>query len=155
MQKIISNPDTVIIIDTMEALGLQQHVQGPTHKIRNTLDLISTQLEMQLTVTGTATHGFVSDHCMGINRTLIKKSVTPTIRKEFRYYSKIMPQKFTENYTTPLYSPNTMSDEACYQFKEELLKTINQTAPLKIIKCSYRQKHPWHNKFIKEQKRVI
>ena len=29
------------------------------------------------------------------------------------------------------------------------------TAPLMTIKCSDRQKHPWHNKFIKEQKRVV
>ena len=60
----VSNPDTVIFNDTMGALGLQQHVQGPTHKMSNTLDLIFTQLEMWLMVTGTATHHFMSDHCM-------------------------------------------------------------------------------------------
>ena len=53
------------------------------------------------------------------------------------------------------YSPNTTPDEAYHLFKGELLKAINQTAPLKTIKCSDRQKHSWHNKFIKEQKRVV
>ena len=48
----------------MAALSLQQHVQGPTNKMGNILDLFFSQLEMQFTVTGTATHGFVSDHCM-------------------------------------------------------------------------------------------
>ena len=60
----VSNPGTVTFNDTMAALGLQQHVQGLTHKMGNTLDLIFSQLETQLMVTGTATDGFVSDHCM-------------------------------------------------------------------------------------------
>ena len=53
------NPDTVIFNDTMAALGLHQHLQGPAHKMGNTLDLIFSQLETQFTVTGTATHSFV------------------------------------------------------------------------------------------------
>ena len=60
----VSTPDVVIFNDTIGALGLQQHVQGPTHKMGNMLDFIFTQLEMQLTVTGGATHGFVSDHSL-------------------------------------------------------------------------------------------
>ena len=60
----VSNPDTVIFNDTMAALGLQQHVQRPIQKMGNTMDLIFSQLEMQLTVTGIATHGFVPDHYM-------------------------------------------------------------------------------------------
>ena len=35
----VSNPDTVIFNDTKAAFGLQQHVQEPTHKMGNTLDL--------------------------------------------------------------------------------------------------------------------
>ena len=60
----VSNPNTVIFNPKVVAIGLQQHVQGPTHKMGNTLYLIFSQLEMQLNVTGTAIHGFVSDHCM-------------------------------------------------------------------------------------------
>ena len=48
----------------MAALGPQQCVQGPTHKMGNMLDLICSQPEMKLTVTGAATNGFVLDHCM-------------------------------------------------------------------------------------------
>ena len=120
----------------------------------NTLNLIFTQLEMQHAVTGTATHGFVSDHCMVLIELSIK-SVPPTVKKGNQRLLQSNAINFTENFTMPIYSSNTMLDEACYQFKEELFKAINQTAPLKIIKCSDRQKHPRHNKFIKEQKRVI
>ena len=87
----VPNPDTVIFNDAMAALGLQQHVQGPTHKMGNTLDLIFSQLETQLTVTGTATHGFVSDHCMVSIELSLKKSTPPTVRKVIRDFSKITP----------------------------------------------------------------
>ena len=35
----VSNPYIVIFNDALGACGLQQHVQGPTHKMGNTLDL--------------------------------------------------------------------------------------------------------------------
>ena len=34
------NPDSVIYNDTMEDLGLKQHIDKPTHRLGNTLDLI-------------------------------------------------------------------------------------------------------------------
>ena len=110
---------------------------------------------MQLTVTSTATHGFVSDHCMVSIELSLKKPTPPVVRREERGYSKVTPQNFTESYTAPNYSPNTTLDEAYHLFKEKLLKALNQTAPMKTIKCTNRPKHPWHNKFIKEQKRVV
>ena len=37
------NPDLLEYNDTMEALGLRQQIIEPTHKQRNTLDLIYTE----------------------------------------------------------------------------------------------------------------
>ena len=109
---------------------------------------------MQLTVTGSHPWFYIRP-LHGMNSALTKKSVLPIVRKETRDYSKVTPQNFTENYITPNYSHNTTLDEAYHLFKEKLLKALNQTPPLKTFKCSDRQKHPWHNKFIKEQKRVV
>ena len=36
----ISNPDNIILNDTMEVVGLIHHVKSPTHKQGNILDLI-------------------------------------------------------------------------------------------------------------------
>ena len=114
-----TSPDTVIFNDTMAALGLQQHVQGPTHKMGNTLDLIFSQLETQLTVAGTTTHGFVSDHCMVSVELSLKKPIPPIVRKVIRDCSKITPQSFAENYTNPNYDENTTLEEAHNLFQEE------------------------------------
>ena len=87
----VTNPDTVIFNDTMAALGLQQHVQGLTHKMGNTLDPIFSQLETRLTVTSTTTHSFGSDHCMVSVELSLKKPIPPIARKVIRDYSKITP----------------------------------------------------------------
>ena len=118
----VSNPDTVISNNTMAALGLQQHVQGPTHKMGNMLDFIFSQLEMQITVTGMATHGFVSDHYMVLIELSLRKSVLPIVRKEVGDYSKVTPQNFIKNYTILNYCPNTTLDEVCNLFEKELFR---------------------------------
>ena len=40
-----TSPDTVIFNDTMEALGLTQHVTQPMHNQDNILDLVFTELD--------------------------------------------------------------------------------------------------------------
>ena len=84
----------------------------------NTLDLIFSQLETQLTVTGTATHSFVSDHCMVSIALSLKKPTPLIVRKIIRDCSKITPQSFAESYITPNYSENTTLDEAYNLFEE-------------------------------------
>ena len=39
----MTDEDAGIFTDTMEALGLSQHVEHPTHRLGNTLDLIFTE----------------------------------------------------------------------------------------------------------------
>ena len=111
--------------------------------------------ELSYLILSYLTHGFVSDHCMVSIELSLKKTAQPIVRKVIRDYSKVTPQNFTKNCTTPYYGHNTILDEAYHLFEEELLKALNQVAPLKTIKCTDRQKHLWHNKFIKEQKTVV
>ena len=42
-----TSPDTVIFNDTMEALGLTQHVTQPTHNQGNILDLVFMELKLK------------------------------------------------------------------------------------------------------------
>ena len=39
----VDDPNASMFLDTMTALGLKQHVRGPTHKSGNCLDLIFTE----------------------------------------------------------------------------------------------------------------
>ena len=40
---ILMTPNAGIFLDTMTALNLKQHVEGPTHKSGNCLDLVFTE----------------------------------------------------------------------------------------------------------------
>ena len=80
-------------------------------------------------------------------------SVPPIVRKEIKDYSKVMLQNLTENYITPNYNPNTTLHEACYLFEEELGQGTKPNCTIEDYQVQWQTNHPWHNKFIKEQKR--
>ena len=52
-----TNAENNIFSDTMVAFGFDQHVQGPMHRLGNTLDIILTLLQSDGKVTITTTHG--------------------------------------------------------------------------------------------------
>ena len=58
----INNPNANIFLDTMMALGLKQHVEGPTHKSENCLDLIFTEEMSRAKAIGCSKGMFVLDH---------------------------------------------------------------------------------------------
>ena len=60
----LNNEYTVIVNNTMRALGLEQHISGQTHVKGNSLDLIFTELSNGFDIINTTLHGFISDHCM-------------------------------------------------------------------------------------------
>ena len=79
-----TNTDAVVFIETMTALGLEQHISGPTHVRGNTLDLIYMQLSNSFKVTNATAHGYISDHCIVSVDTNIMKQKYPMETKEIR-----------------------------------------------------------------------
>ena len=68
--------DTQAYIDTMEALGLVQHINQPTHQLGNTLDLIYTESLEPIPVSHAFTSNYISDHCLvGIELEMRKQQV--------------------------------------------------------------------------------
>ena len=139
----------------MRALGLEQHISGPTHVRGNTLDLIFIQLSNSFNITNTTLHGYISDHCMVSVDINIKKQKYPKETKKIRDRTKLTGPILAQNFTSPDFNENTTIDEAVSQLNTELLKALDATAPIKSIKFTNRPKHPWFNKFIREQKSVV
>ena len=69
----LSNTDTVIFNDTMQALALNQQVPSPTHQKGNILDLIFTEEISDIQVPNCKTRTYISDHCMVTMDTNLKK----------------------------------------------------------------------------------
>ena len=65
--------DSAIFLDTIEAMGLYQHVSFPTHKSGNTLDLNISEIQSTATVMTTALGPYLTDHWAIISTLNIKK----------------------------------------------------------------------------------
>ena len=57
-----SNPNANIFLHTMTALALKQHIEDPTHKSGNCLDLIFTEELSRAKTVGCSKDIFMSDH---------------------------------------------------------------------------------------------
>ena len=69
-----------IFVDTMEALGLQQHVAKPIHQKGNILDHIFTETTSQINVSQLNMLDFMSDHRL-ISATINVKKDVPKITR--------------------------------------------------------------------------
>ena len=85
----------------------------------------------------------------------IKKQKYPIQTKEIRDRPKITEPTIAQNLTPPEINGDTNIDEATSLFNTELLKALEAIAPIKSITFTNRPKHPWFNKFIREQMRVV
>ena len=76
--KTLNNPDSLAFKDTMEALGLVQHIDQLTHQLGNTLDHIYTESIDTLGISHAFTSNYISDHKMvGIELNIKKQLEQP------------------------------------------------------------------------------
>ena len=150
IHKDLTNADAIIFNDTMKALGIEQHISGPTHVKDKTLDLIFTQISNSIDINNTTLYRYISDHCMVSVHINIKKQKYPIETKEMRQNeNNWIP--LAQNFTYPEFNEDTAINEATSQFNMELLKALDAITPIKSIKFTNRLKDPWFNKFITEK----
>ena len=86
--------DTSTFMNTIKALGFQQHVNFSTHRMGNTLDLLLTESSDPFKIKSILPGNYISDHCtvnctISLEKTILKKQ---TIK--FRKSNKIDITKF-------------------------------------------------------------
>ena len=75
----LSNADSHIFNDTMQAFGLKQHETSPTYKYDHILDLVYSKVNSELNLHNCRVHEFISDHALvTIDTTLNKTPWKPT-----------------------------------------------------------------------------
>ena len=84
--KIDTDADIKIFMDTIEALGLQQWVDFGTHCLGNTIDLVFTVLASNIEMMKCTPGPFISDHCV-VKCEINYKRDRPT--EEYITYRKI------------------------------------------------------------------
>ena len=147
--------DKTIFNNTMAALGHDQPIQGPTHKLENTLDLIFTQLYGEVKVTNATTHGFISEHCMVSIDLQLHKCRYLRQKKMIRDKTRITAKALLTTFTTQILDPSDSLDQACNKLNTELHNALEKTAQLKAIICSNKPRQLWFNKYVRGQQKIV
>ena len=149
-----SNPNVNIFLDTILALGLKQHVEGPTHKSGNCLDLIFTEELSRAKAVGCSKDMFVSDHS--------SISCILDIPKENCTREEITYRKLRDVDRTQLVKDMSLEeiktgklDDMVEKLEGNFMAAINKQTPEIMKVITDRKKKPWFTDDLKEQKRIV
>ena len=147
--------DPAIFNDSIEAMGLYQHVGFPTHKSGNTLDLILSDIQQTISVITTAPGPYLSDH-RAVIATLNSKRLNPT----FSYRQVHRIKDITQDQLTKEFRPDNVPlssklEEIVPKLNIKLTCTLDTLAPLRKQKISLRPKNPWYDMEMKSHKRQL
>ena len=147
-----SDPEAASLIDSMEALGLIQHVNFPTHRHGNTLDLVFTESTKHINISNIIPGEFLSDHCLvkwqtSITRAdLISKTITTRKMKE------IDTEKFANNLDFEHIFEMSDVDNILDGINNTIVEALDKHSPLLTKTITVRHKQPWFTDDVKHQK---
>ena len=145
------NPDSIIYNDTMEALGLQQHIDKPTHRLGNTLDLIYMESLDRVGVIHSFIGNFISDHRIIGIELKIKKNLST----KHRNYRDFNLNNFSQVFNNNKILDQSSLKEAVQAFNEEMEKTLDKIALKEERKEHKRQNKQWYTSQLLKQRKIV
>ena len=131
---------------------------SPTHKNNNILDLIIVRTDELTSLNPSVNDPVMSDHFAVHCNLPIGKPQNPKMVSTTRSLHNINLQSFVQDITssTLLNSPSSDLTELCDQYNtcSDLSTILDKHAPLRTKIITIRPKAPWHNNYIREQKRI-
>ena len=149
-----SDTEAQIFIDTMEALGLQQHVNFQTYCAGNTLDLISTEITTQYNMR-TVKGSYISDHRAIVIELAIRIEHTLGKMVMFRDLKQINMEEFKS--ALDLGNIENMEDLTSVneKYAEELSRVLHHLAPEKTKFVTMKEKRPWFDEAVANLRRLL
>ena len=142
--------------DTIDALGLYQHVSFSTHRSGNVLDFgLLSDFTDEAKVLKAAPGPFLTDHKAVISTLNIKKLKPVTKRIQVRQVNKIKPDQWMEEFTLDNNKLNGKLECLVSSLNGELSRVYDTLVPLKDCKVNLRAKQPWYDQQMKALKRKV
>ena len=151
----VSNQDDVdiqIFNDSMEALGLKQHLMIPTHKSNNVLDLIFTEIISNISVEAVETSSYISDHCPVIAMLNIKKEQVKWLLRVICKAVEISPDEWNQEFNKLNIKWVNNLCNLVDQLDNKLVRLYDVLTPPKHVSSLLRTKQLWYNCEMKEPK---
>ena len=150
----VYDPNSSIFLDTITALGLKQHIRGPTHKSGKCLDLIFSEEMSRTKAIKCSQDLIVSDHnsiqCI-LNipkKYCTQKEVTYRQLKEGDLVQLVDNMSLEEIKAEKL-------DDMVSMLEENIPTALNNQAPEVTKVITERKKKPWFGNELKQQKRMV
>ena len=154
----VSNEDDVdsaIFNDTIEAMGLYQHVSLPTHRSGNTLDLILSEIQGSISINTTVPVPFITDHCATTSTLSLKKQQPRRTEKEVRKLHKVDTEDWIKEFNSKNVELSTNLDAVVTSLGQEFKHTLDKLAPIKKCSVSLKAKMPWFDKEMAKHKAMM
>jgi len=120
------------LLDVLESRDLVQHVDQPTHKDRNMLDLLIDLDGADVVAEVTVVDAGLSDHFVVLTDIHVQRPKAEVQQYLFRHFRAIDPDDFAENLQiTDVYiNPADDVDGFCNQIQSSVTKLLDTLAPL-------------------------
>ena len=147
--------DSSRFLDLLSSMGLQQHIDFPTHISGNTLDLLITRTLGSNIINKIQPDIYFSDHCSVLFTINISKPQLSRQKISFKKIKAIDTKTFMADLSAsrlcndPPSDPDKLVD--CYN--TTLADLLERHAPLKTKTVTVRPQVPWYSEEIREAKR--
>ena len=151
----LEDADSCLLHDTINAFNLKQQVNIPTHNLGHILDLIITETSDKYEVENIIPGPYLPDHrFITIQLTEHKPKVQQLFTKHRKIPADIV-NEFDKHFSNQSILETTQLDQAINQFRSEIQRTLDQIAPEKIMEMRNRNKKPWFDKELYDQRRIM
>ena len=136
--------DTQIFSDSMEALGLKQHLMISAHKSNNVLDLIFTEIISDISVEAVEIASYMSDHCLVIATLNIKKEQVKQAQIVIHKSAEISLDEWNQEFNELNIKWDNNLCNFVDQLDNELVRVYEVLTPPKQVSSLLRTKQPWY-----------
>ena len=155
---VLSDPDTRKFLDLLYSLGLEQHVDQPTHIHGHTLDLAITRKASSIIQTSPRVDRYFSDHGSVVHVCNLKLR-KPTYKVKTISYRKLKSvdmERFNDDLASSIlctvnysgvHSPASL-EKFVKNYESTLSNLIDHHAPIKTKTVRSRPQVPWYNEEI-------
>ena len=146
--------DSAIFLDTLEAMGLYQHVSFSTHNQGNILDLMISEMGSNIRVK-TTPGPFISDHHAVISVLTAKRETLKQQTRMVWKLKKVIEDQWNECFNQQNVKLNAILDEMVHSLEDEFKRVMDELAP--ELKCTalLKPKCPWYDTEAHEQKQIV
>ena len=151
----LGNPDSQTYNDTMEALGLTQHIGYATHQLGNKLDHIYTESINALEVRHSFLGEFLSDHRLvgiEVNKEKIRCQLENQNRRPFK---NLDLDTFKQEFNNDAVTQHRQLDEIWGALEKELTRTLDKLIPEAKHRRKSKPQCPWYNSRLLGQRKIV